>query len=171
MTDALNSMPHGITMWDKDDTLLFANTFAREIQGGAGMKFDVGEKYENYLQKQRKHKFMKFNSSEEEQEYFNNRVKLINGDSGVEIGKILKNIDESCCFWLDAHSGKESYARGAIDVPLIQELQHIKNHHIKNHIIAIDDAHLFGKKQYRKYIKLSSTANFINGLYLFIYFI
>jgi len=89
-------------------------------------------------------------SFNKEQEYFNNRVKLINGDSGVEVGKILKNIDEPCCFWLDAHSGKESYARGTIDVPLIQELQHIKNHHIKNHIIAIDDAHLFGKKQYNK---------------------
>ena len=36
------------------------------------MKFDVGEKYENYLQKQRKHKFMKFNSPEEEKEYFEN---------------------------------------------------------------------------------------------------
>ena len=79
-----------------------------------------------------------------EQEYFNNRVKLINGDSGVEVGKILKDVNESCCFWLDAHSGKESYARGGTDVPLIQELDHIKNHHIKNHIIAIDDAHLFG---------------------------
>ena len=69
MTDALNSMPHGITMWDKDDTLVFANTFAREIQGGAGVKFDIGERYEDYLQKQRKHKFMKFNSPEEEKEY------------------------------------------------------------------------------------------------------
>ena len=77
-----------------------------------------------------------------------NRVKLINGDSGVEVENILQNIDERCCFWLDAHSGKESYARGGIDVPLIQELEHIKNHHIKDHIIAIDDAHLFGRKQY-----------------------
>ena len=85
-----------------------------------------------------------------EQEYFNNRVKLINGDSGVEVGKILKDVNESCCFWLDAHSGKESYARGGTDVPLIQELDHIKNHHIKNHIIAIDDAHLFGKRQINK---------------------
>ena len=49
MTDALNSMPHGITMWDKDDTLVFANTFAREIQGGAGVKFDIGERYEDCL--------------------------------------------------------------------------------------------------------------------------
>ncbi len=74
MSDALNSMPHGITMWDKDDTLVFANTFAREIQGGAGVKFDIGERYEDYLQKQRKHKFMKFNSPEEEKEYFDNAI-------------------------------------------------------------------------------------------------
>ena len=74
MTDALNSMPHGITMWDKDDTLLFANKFAKEIQGGAGVKFDVGEKFENYLQKQRKHKFMKFDSPEDEKEYFDNAL-------------------------------------------------------------------------------------------------
>ncbi len=74
MSDALNSMPHGITMWDKDDTLVFANTFAREIQGGAGVKFDIGERYEDYLQKQRKHKFMKFNSLEEEKEYFDNAI-------------------------------------------------------------------------------------------------
>lgn len=85
-----------------------------------------------------------------EQEYFNNRVRLINGDSGVEIGKVLKNVNEPCCFWLDAHSGKESYARGGADVPLIQELNQIKLHPIKNHIIAIDDAHLFGKQQTNK---------------------
>ncbi len=89
-------------------------------------------------------------SFNKDQEYFNNRLKLINGDSGTEIKEILKNINEPCCFWLDAHSGAESYARGGIDVPLIQELEQIKNHHIKNHIIAIDDAHLFGKKQTNK---------------------
>ena len=93
-------------------------------------------------------------SFNKEQEYFNNRVKLINGDSGVEVGKILEGVDEPCCFWLDAHSGKESYARGGTDVPLIQELDHIKNHHIKNHIIVIDDAHLFGKRQTNKQGKL-----------------
>ena len=74
MSDALNSMPHGITMWDKDDTLVFANTFAREIQGGAGVKFDIGERYEEYLQKQRKHKFMKFDSPEDENEYYDNAI-------------------------------------------------------------------------------------------------
>ena len=74
MSDALNSMPHGITMWDKDDTLLFANNFAKEIQGGAGVKFDVGEKFEDYLEKQRKQKFMKFSTPDEEKEYFDNAL-------------------------------------------------------------------------------------------------
>ena len=32
-------MPHGITMWDKDYKLSFANDFAKNIQKGAGMVF------------------------------------------------------------------------------------------------------------------------------------
>ena len=59
-------------------------------------------------------------------------------------------IDQPCCFWLDAHSGAQQYARGNQDVPLLTELDIIKNHQIKDHIIAIDDAHLFGKIQYDK---------------------
>ena len=90
-------------------------------------------------------------SFNKKQEYFDNRVKLINGDSSVEIKDILKDINEPCCFWLDAHSGKESYARGGKDVPLIQELEQIKNHSIKNHIIAIDDAHFLGDCHYNKH--------------------
>jgi hypothetical protein len=78
-------------------------------------------------------------------EYFDGRLTLINGDSSVELEKLLENIDEPCCFWLDAHAGASKFARGEIDVPLLNELKVIKNHHIKNHVIAIDDAHLFGK--------------------------
>ena len=85
-----------------------------------------------------------FNKS---QLYFDNRLTLINGDSAVELKNILDNLDEPACFWLDAHSGAQQYAKGNQDVPLLTELDHIKNHHIKNHIIAIDDAHLFGKVQ------------------------
>tara|TARA_R110002050_G_scaffold74150_2_gene159260 strand:- start:857 stop:1528 length:672 start_codon:yes stop_codon:yes gene_type:complete len=80
--------------------------------------------------------------------YCNNRLTLINGDSAVELKKLLETINEPICFWLDAHSGAQQYARGIEDVPLLAELDLIKNHHIKDHIIAIDDAHLFGKIQY-----------------------
>ncbi|MDA9632501.1 PAS-domain containing protein [Alphaproteobacteria bacterium] len=53
MSDALNSMPHGITMWDKDDRLSFANDFAKNIQKGAGMTFEVGIKYDDYTKRQK----------------------------------------------------------------------------------------------------------------------
>ena len=88
-----------------------------------------------------------FNKS---QSYFDDRLTLINGDSAVELKNILDTLDEPACFWLDAHSGAQQYAKGHQDVPLLTELDHIKNHHVKGHIIAIDDAHLFGKKQYDK---------------------
>jgi len=91
------------------------------------------------------HNIGKDNSFKESQEYFDGKLKLINGDSVKELKKLLKTIDEPCCFWLDAHAGASKYARGDIDVPLLNELEVIKNHHIKNHIIAIDDIHSLGK--------------------------
>lgn len=80
--------------------------------------------------------------------YFNDRLTLINDDSVNALNKLLPNIHEPICFWLDAHAGSQKYARGKIDVPLLQELDAIKKHSIKNHIIAIDDAHMFGQKQF-----------------------
>jgi hypothetical protein len=85
-----------------------------------------------------------------EQEYFDCRLKLINDDCIKALPKILAEINEPICFWLDAHSGAQKYARGQDDVPLLKELEIIKNHSVKNHIIAIDDAHLFGKLQHDK---------------------
>ena len=90
------------------------------------------------------------NRFKKSQSYFNNRLTLINGDSAIELKNVLENLDEAACFWLDAHSGAQQYAKGNQDVPLLTELDHIKNHHIKDHIIAIDDAHLFGKRQVNK---------------------
>lgn len=82
--------------------------------------------------------------------YFGGRLKLYQGDSVEKLREILDKIDEPCCFWLDAHSGAAKYAKGDKDVPLFDELDVIKEHKIKNHVIAIDDIHLFGTKQYHK---------------------
>jgi hypothetical protein len=79
--------------------------------------------------------------------YFDDRLTLINGDSPVELSRILRTLDQPCCFWLDAHAGAAKYAKGSEDVPLFRELEAIKNHHVKNHVVGIDDAHLFGKVQ------------------------
>lgn len=64
------------------------------------------------------------------------------GHSPVVIGNLLKMINEPVTFWLDAHyqGGQQS---NDTKVPLHQELQVIKNHHIKEHMIMIDDVRLF----------------------------
>ena len=81
------------------------------------------------------------------QEYFNGKLTLCHGDSANEIKSILKNINEPVCFWLDAHAGAAKYAKGPEDCPLLQELDLIAEHDIKNHIIAIDDSHMLGTIQ------------------------
>ena len=82
--------------------------------------------------------------------YFDGRLNLYEGDSAEKMKEILADINEPCCFWLDAHAGTGEYARGEDDVPLFRELEVIKNHHIKTHVIAIDDIHLFGLQQIDK---------------------
>lgn len=72
-------------------------------------------------------------------------VTLVHGDSSEEISKIIDDIDSKITFWLDAHfmwmdpdQDVSKYPDGG-NVPLIAELQQIKNHKIKNHTILIDD--------------------------------
>jgi len=52
---------------------------------------------------------------------------------------LLKEIDEPATFWLDGHHSAGDTAFGDYRAPLIQELDAIKNHPIKNHTILIDD--------------------------------
>lgn len=71
------------------------------------------------------------------------QVKIIHGDSGKELGKVLKSVKEPCLFWLDGHYSFEGTARGNLDTPILQELDHILQHPVKNHVILIDDARCF----------------------------
>ena len=87
MSDALNSMPHGITMWDRNDNLSFANEFAKNIQKGAGMTFELGISYKKYTRRQKENKFLKFETEESENEYYNNVVenrKKVKGEITIE---------------------------------------------------------------------------------------
>ena len=45
---------------------------------------------------------------------------------------MLKEVDKKACFWLDAHADGGG-------VPTMEELDDIKEHHIKDHTIIIDD--------------------------------
>ena len=65
-----------------------------------------------------------------------NNVHLILGDSSVVLWDLLKNINDRITFWLDAHlSGLPSVD----SCPLLNELEIIGKHYIKNHTILIDD--------------------------------
>jgi hypothetical protein len=62
------------------------------------------------------------------------------GDSGSMMDEILVNINEKITFWLDGH---EFYK-----IPLVNELESIKNHKIKGHTILIDDIRMLSKPEW-----------------------
>jgi hypothetical protein len=70
-------------------------------------------------------------------------IRIYQGDSGEVILGILNDISEPCLFWLDGHYSDGITAKGKLNTPILQELDHILNHRIDNHIILIDDARCF----------------------------
>lgn len=76
-------------------------------------------------------------------------ITIICGDSGELMPLILTNIAQPCLFWLDGHYSEGVTAKGLLDTPIRQELQHILQHNIKGHVILIDDARCFvGQNDY-----------------------
>jgi hypothetical protein len=69
----------------------------------------------------------------------NSNVLILQGESFEELEKILPFIDEEITFWLDGHHSCGNTALGKYWAPLIQELDIIQKHKIKNHKIMIDD--------------------------------
>jgi len=70
-------------------------------------------------------------------------VTLLQGDSGVVLGEVIKNIGKPCLFWLDAHYSGGITSRGEIDTPISQELDIVLSHSVRDHVVLIDDAHEF----------------------------
>lgn len=78
----------------------------------------------------------------------NKNVKIILGDSSKELPKLLTEINEPVTFWLDGHYSWKNTARGDTNTPILNELDTIKNHHIKDHTILIDDVRQFGTVEF-----------------------
>jgi len=70
---------------------------------------------------------------------YNLKVHLVLGESHKELEALLKNINTPVTFWLDGHYSGPHTAKGEVESPLLQELEIISRHHIKNHTILIDD--------------------------------
>ena len=69
----------------------------------------------------------------------NPSVHIVQGDSHLVLGEIIKHIDCPITFWLDGHWAGEGTSMGKYESPVIQELDIIGSHHIKSHTIMIDD--------------------------------
>ena len=72
------------------------------------------------------------------------QIELIHGNSGVELGKIIRKINQPALFWLDSHYSAGVTARGDKDTPIYEEIGHIFDGAEMGHVIIIDDARLFG---------------------------
>jgi hypothetical protein len=70
-------------------------------------------------------------------------IRIIQGDSGVVLPVLLREITVPCLFWLDGHYSGGITAQGIVDSPVLSELRTILAHPLRNHVILIDDARCF----------------------------
>jgi hypothetical protein len=88
-------------------------------------------------------------------------ITVISGDSAAMLPGILAQVSESCLFWLDAHYSGWTTARGDVDTPIMQELEHVLAHQVPGHVILIDDARYFIGKDH--YPSLDQLRDFIRS--------
>lgn len=70
-------------------------------------------------------------------------VEIVQGDSAAVLPDLLTRINSPCLFWLDGHYSGGITAKGALETPVLQELTYIFDHHVKTHVVLIDDARCF----------------------------
>jgi hypothetical protein len=76
-------------------------------------------------------------------------VHLYVGDSETLLWNIIKDINKKITFFLDSHVVTQTNnLKGIREIPLLQELDIIKQHSIKEHTIMIDDRRMMGYKEH-----------------------
>lgn len=88
--------------------------------------------------------------------FANQNVVIVNQSSQEALKLFFKEINEICVIFLDGHFmpydendesrgfGEDTIQEGLPPCPLMEELDIIANHHIKDHVILIDDYQCFG---------------------------
>jgi hypothetical protein len=92
----------------------------------------------------------------------NPNVNIVLGDSAVILGDIINKYDEQITFWLDGHFSGGDTGHGIEEFPILQELNHIKNHKNKNHIIMIDDIRCW--RNYNSVLNFENIISFIQSI-------
>jgi hypothetical protein len=70
-------------------------------------------------------------------------VFIVQGSSTTDLWELIKPLNGRITFWLDAHI-YPPLPNGKKNCPLLEELDQIKKHPIKDHTILIDDMHCCG---------------------------
>ena len=70
-------------------------------------------------------------------------IKLVLGDSGKQLGKLLPEINAPTLFWLDGHYSGTGTAHGVEATPIMLEIQALAGIR-ERAVVAIDDARCFG---------------------------
>lgn len=89
------------------------------------------------------------------------RIKIIHGDSGIELGKLISSLDQPALFWLDGHYSGGVTAKSDKNTPIYEELTHIFSSSQKGHLIIIDDAMCF--RALPHYPSIDELIGFINA--------
>lgn len=106
---------------------------------------DMVEAMKNLFDKIYSIELLKENFEKAKKRFQRNRhIEIIWGDSGKELGKIMKIISQPALFWLDGHYSGKNTAKGEEITPIYRELEHIFSSRNLGHVIVIDDARCFG---------------------------
>lgn len=105
-------------------------------------------------------------------------IKLIQGDSGEVLNRLVPQLSKASIFWLDAHYSAGITARGNIDCPIEKELEAVGNSNY-HHIIVIDDAKDFvgidgyptieGLEEIAKRVLPSYKFHLVGGIFFLIH--
>ncbi len=91
------------------------------------------------------------------------KVKIIHGDSGETVHKVVQELKTPALFWLDGHYSGGFTAKGKSECPIFGELQSILESPIA-HVILIDDARCFvGEHDYPTIPELESFILKLNS--------
>ena len=88
-----------------------------------------------------------------------NHIKIIEGDSGEELKRLVPQITQPSLYWLDAHYSGGITATGTKSCPIYSEIEAILKSKVSGNIILIDDARLFNGQD--DYPKIEDLKNYI----------
>lgn len=71
------------------------------------------------------------------------RIEILEGDSGILLKEIVKQLPYPRLYWLDGHYSGGVTACGDVVTPIYEELASISKYHKESDVVLIDDIRLF----------------------------